>query len=124
MNLLIDLLGSPFADKPPRRFSDEELLEVYDLAFPNRVALLYLSLHRREIWDSRLEEKYQALKAREQMTLGVIARVAKVLNEWRPDQYVVFKSIKPYPATPNDTDVICLADPLGYEEMYQHLLKK
>jgi hypothetical protein len=58
------------------------------------------------------------------MTLDVIARLGEALNEWRPDQYVVFKSIKPYPATPNDTDVICLADPVGYEEMYQHVLKK
>jgi hypothetical protein len=124
MRIFFELLGSPFADKPLRRFSDEELLGAYDLAFPNRVALLYLSLHRRPGWDARLEEKYQTLKAREQMTFDVIAQVAKVLNEWGPDEYVIFKSIKPYPATPNDTDVICFAGPPGYEEMYQHLLKR
>jgi hypothetical protein len=122
--MLFDLLGSPFVNKPLRRFSDPELLEVYDLAFPNRIALLYLSLHRRPGWDPRLEDKYQSLKAREQMTLDVIAQLAKVLNEWNPDQYVVFKSLKPYPATPNDTDVICFADPAGYEDMYQYLLKR
>jgi hypothetical protein len=124
MTSLFELLGSPFVDKPLRRFSDQELLEVYDLAFPDRVALLYLSLHRREDWDQRLEEKYQALKAREQATFDVIARLAEALRDWQPKQYVVFKSIKPYPATPNDTDVICFADPAGYEEMYQHLLSK
>jgi hypothetical protein len=124
MRVFYELLGSPFVDKPLRRFSDEELLEVYDLAFPNRVALLYLSRHRRQGWDPRLEEKFQTLKAREQMTFDVIAQLAGVLNEWRPDQYVIFKSIKPYPATPNDTDVICFADPAGYEEMYKHLLKR
>ena len=124
MNLLFDLLGSPFVNKTLRRFADQELLEVYDLAFPNRVALLYLSLHRRHGWDARLEETYQALKAREAMTIDVIAQAARVLNEWQADQYVIFKSIKPYPATPNDTDVICFADPAGYEEMYQHLLKR
>lgn len=124
MKLLFDLLGSPFVDKPLRRFSDQELLEAYDFAFPNRVALLYLSLHRRPGWDARLEEKYQALKTREQITFDVIAQVARVLNEWQPDQYVIFKSIKPYPATPNDTDVICFSGPAGYEEMYEYLLDK
>lgn len=120
---LFDLLGSPFVDKPLCRFSDQELLEAYDLAFPNRVALLYLSLHRREGWDPRLEEKYQALKARETTTLDVISQLGKTLNGWN-DQYVIFKSIKPYPATPNDTDVICFADAQGYEELYELLLKQ
>lgn len=122
MRTFYELLGSPFVGKPLRHFSDQELLDVYDKAFPNRVALLYLTLHRREGWDTRLEEKYQKLKSREEMTFDVIARVGEALNAWRPDQYVVFKSIKPYPATPNDTDVICFANPAGYEEMYQHLL--
>jgi hypothetical protein len=124
MNPLSDLLGSPFVDKPPRRFTDPELLGVYDLAFKNRVALLYLSQHRRSGWDPRLEEQYQTLKHREQTTFDVIARLAEVLNAWVPDEYVIFKSIKPYPATPNDTDVICFADAPGYEEMYEYLMQK
>lgn len=124
MRIFFELLGSPFVAKPLRRFGDAELLELYDLAFANRVALLYLSLHRRPGWDPRLEEKYQSLKARERMTFSVIARVAEALNAWNSDQYVIFKSIKPYPATPNDTDVICFANAAGYEEMYLHLLSK
>jgi len=123
MSLLFELLGSPFVKKPLRRFSDQELLEVYDFAFPNRVALLYLSLHRRPGWDPRLEEKYEHLHQREQMTFAVIAQLARVLNQWNPDQYVVFKSIKPYPATPNDTDVICFGDSREYEQMYQRILE-
>ncbi len=61
MKLLFELLGSPFSEQPQREFSDEDLLIAYDHAFPNRVALLYLSRHRREGWDRRLEERYQAL---------------------------------------------------------------
>lgn len=122
MRLFFELVGSPFVAREPRRFSDDELLAAYDQAFPNRIALLYLSLHRREGWDPRLEEKYQALKTREERTFAVIARLAEQLNRWAPDKYVVFKSIKPYPATPNDTDVICLGNDADYEAMYQHLL--
>lgn len=122
MRLFFELIGSPFVERAPQRFSDEDLLSAYDQAFPNRVALLYLTMHRRSGWDERLEEKYQTLLAREQSTFGVIARLGEQLNRWNPDGYVVFKSIKPYPATPNDTDVICFEDADGYERMYQHLL--
>lgn len=122
MRLFFELIGSPYVHRALRRFSDKELLSAYDQAFPNRIALLYLSLHRREGWDPRLEEKYQKLKNREQMTFNVIARLAEQLNVWYPAKYVVFKSIKPYPATPNDTDVICMGDDRDYEDMYQRLL--
>lgn len=122
MRLFFELIGSPFVAREARRFSDEELLSAYDLAFPNRVALLYLTMYRREGWDARLEEKYQILHQREQATFDVIARLGEQLNAWDPGKYVVFKSIKPYPATPNDTDVICLGDQADYEVMYQHLL--
>ena len=124
MRIFSELLGSPFVKRPLRRFTDRELLDIYDLAFKNRVALLYLSLHRRDGWDQKLEERYQALKSREQTTFDVIASLGQALNGWRADQYVIFKSIKPYPATPNDTDVICFSAPVGYEEMYQYLLGK
>lgn len=122
MRLFFELVGSPFVPREPRTFTDEELLSAYDQAFPNRIALLYLSMHRRPGWDPRLEEKYQALHQREQRTFDVIARVAEHLNRWDSANYVVFKSIKPYPATPNDTDVICLGEDADYERMYQHLL--
>lgn len=121
---LFELLGSPFVDRKPSRPTDDELLAIYDQAFPNRVALLYLEMHRREGWSAALEEKYQVLKRRESMTFDVIARLGAVLNDHDPDAYVVFKSIKPYPATPNDTDVICLSDAAGYERMYEHLLSR
>jgi len=122
MKLFVELIGSPFLDVPLRRISDEELLEMYESAFANRVALLLLSLHRREGWHAELEKRYQALKMREQKTLEVIAGLGDTLNRICPDQYAVFKSIKPYPATPNDTDVICFAGKEGYEDAYRKLI--
>lgn len=119
---LIRLCGSPFVENSRGAYSDAELLDAYDAAFPDRVASLYLSLHRRPGWDPRLEEKYQALVHREEMTRSVIVQVAEQLNAFDPDGYVVFKSMKPYPATPNDTDVLFLGTAAEYEKAYQHLL--
>lgn len=122
MNSLFQIIGSPFVGKGIGHFTDDQLLAAYDQAFPNRVALLYLTLHRRPGWDPRLEQKYISLKQRETMTFEVISKLAETVNSWDANGYVIFKSIKPYPATPNDTDLICMSDKVGYERMYKHLL--
>ncbi len=103
---LIKMIGSPFIDSVPD--IDTKTLEgFYDQAFADRVALLYLTIHRdRNEWSPFLEEKYQALSNRRLNTLEVIADLGTTLNGSIPDNYAVFKSLKPYPATPNDTDVI------------------
>ena len=97
-------------------------MDFYDFAFENRVALLYLSLYRRVDWDPKLEEKYGNLKERERKTFDVISHLASKLNTFDEDNYIVFKSIKPYPATPNDTDVIWLGSKEKYKEANKYLL--
>lgn len=83
---------------------------------------MYLSLYRREEWDPRLEEKYQLLKKREENTYDVISRLAEKLNLFDKENYIIFKSVKPYPATPNDTDVIWLGSKKKYKEANEFLL--
>ena len=69
---LIRIIGSPFVEEAPA--ADQETLErIYDQAFADRVALLYLNIHRKEGWSSFLEEKYHTLRARREKTLDVIA---------------------------------------------------
>lgn len=122
---LIDLIGTPFNNSGPDydKYSDNELLALYDIAFKNRVALLYLSLYRRKGWAEELEKKYQTLKQREDLTYQVIARIGDLLNAKYQNDYVIFKSIKPYPATPNDTDIIFLGDKAKYKEANAYLLE-
>lgn len=121
---LIRMIGSPFVDGDGFNVTDEHLLSHYDNAFNNRVALLLLSIHRRPDWDPELETRYQTLHARERLTRSVIARVSKVLDEICAGDYVIFKSLKPYPATPNDTDVLYFGDADGYQRVYSHLLDR
>ena len=120
---LIDLIGTPFMEFKKLDYSDEQLLDMYEYAFPNRVALLFLSLYKREDWDARLEEKYRVLKKREKDTLDVITRLADKLNKFDKNNYVIFKSIKPYPATPNDTDVIFLGNKKEYKKLNTYMLE-
>lgn len=102
---LIKIIGSPFVEEK-NEVSQDTLEKVYDQAFADRVALLYLTLHRKDRWSNFLETKYQTLKDRRERTLNVIASLGETLNRFGVNDYAIFKSLKPYPATPNDTDVI------------------
>lgn len=118
----VKMCGSPFVEKNGKYYTDEELLNIYDYAFPNRVALLYLTQHRKDGWADQLEDWYEKLHQRLLMTTDVIAAVAEKFNSFDPESYVIFKSLKPYPATPNDTDVLFMGNKKQYEKAYQYLL--
>lgn len=120
---LIKIIGSPFV----KGFSDvpaDVLEKIYDKAFADRVALLYLTIHRKEGWPASLEEKYQKLNARRNRTLDVISSLGEALNEFSVKDYAIFKSLKPYPATPNDTDVINFGDKEQFKAALDHLHAK
>lgn len=117
---LIKIIGSPFIDDRPK-VSYAALEKIYDKAFTDRVALLYLSIHRKNGWPEILEEKYQALNSRRQKTFDVISSLGKALNDFNIEKYAIFKSLKPYPATPNDTDVIIFGDPDHFKSVINHL---
>lgn len=120
---LIQIIGSPFA--PPSNsinLLDEHKKRLFELAFENRVELLFLETLRKLDKLNGLEEEYKKLKERYSMTLSVIAMIGSVLSS-SDVPYVVFKSIKPYPATPNDTDILCLGDKKDYKKAYDILIK-
>ena len=117
---LIKIIGSPFVDEIPDVPFDV-LEEIYDKAFADRVALLYLTIHRSKEWPASLEEKYQNLSDRRGKTLDVVASLGRSLNEFSVKDYAIFKSLKPYPATPNDTDVIIFGDKNQFKAVLEHL---
>ncbi len=120
---LIKIVGTPFVEGT-NDVDEETLDEIYDDAFKNRVALLYLSIHRKEGWAASLERKFIKLNDRRQKTLDVVASLGESMNEYGVDQYAIFKSLKPYPATPNDTDVINFGNKIVFNEVIDHLYSK
>ena len=120
---LIKLIGTPFLENSPT-VNDKILENIYDRAFADRVALLYLTLHRRNDWSRILEEKYKRLNERRERTLDVVADLGNDLNKFSVKDYAIFKSLKPYPATPNDTDVICFGNREQFKATLEHLYSK
>ncbi|MBN1567876.1 MAG: hypothetical protein JXA73_08505 [Acidobacteria bacterium] len=121
---LICMIGSPFYTGDLVPVSDQKLIEVFNEAFKNRVALLLLSKHRKDGWDPWLEDQYNKFKEREATTRIVARDVGLALNDVAANEFVVFKSIKPFPATPNDTDVLFFGKKSEYERAYDWLIKK
>lgn len=123
MTQLIQMIGSPFVNEDNNRnWSDADLISNYENAFVDRVALLYLSKYRRNGWAQELEDKYNMLENRRLLTLSVISTLAEKLNTIASEKYVIFKSIKPYPATPNDTDVLFTGNRKLYKDIFKKLL--
>lgn len=117
---LIVLLGTPFSANRHVR-NDRPLESIYDKAFEDRVALLYLTMYRKEGWPKSLEDKYLKLNDRREKTLEVVAGLGQTLNQFSSKEYAIFKSLKPYPATPNDTDVIIFGDRKRFKAVLHHL---
>lgn len=120
---LIKIVGSPYLSDVPN-VGDDVLEEIYDEAFKDRVGLLYLTIHRKEGWSRSLEDKYQKLNERRQKTLKVVASLGDSLNEYGREKYAIFKSLKPYPATPNDTDVINFGEKAKFKSVIEYLYSK
>jgi len=55
------------------------------------------------------------------MTLQVAAGISKALQEGG-FRHVIFKSIRPFPFTPNDTDILMLEPSSRYSEATDYLL--
>jgi hypothetical protein len=113
---LLQIIGSPFASSLNSiDFSYDHIKKLFELAFENRVELLFLDALNKLNKINGLEEKYKKLRARHEMTLSVIAKAGYHLGASNIP-YAVFKSIKPYPATPNDTDILCLGNKEAYKK--------
>jgi len=73
---LMQIIGSPFA-KPVTsfNFSEQYLNQLFELAFENRVELLFLNNLNKAGKIAGFEERYEHLQQRAVKTLGVIARL-------------------------------------------------
>jgi len=100
---LLRVVGSPFAESTP--FVPAEAAHgLYELARRNRMGLLLLTSLGDSI-PASLEEERASMIEKSEATIRLIPRVASIL-EGSGLNYSLFKSIRPYPYTTVDLDVI------------------
>src|SRR3954454_18214704 len=83
-----------------------EVDNALDYVFKSRVGLLFLNccVANGAKLSDRAGEMHSSLQERSSRTRVVIAKLARVLNSADAGQWVLFKSLKPFASTPNDTD--------------------
>jgi len=98
-------IGSPLSGggvRPDTKIIDD----CFDFAFENRIGLLFLE--RCVALGATLSEVSQGhldrLNERRRRTESVMVRLSEILQKKVPNKWVLFKSVKPFPSTPNDTD--------------------
>ncbi len=126
-NLTVQVLqriGSP-AGVPPALSQDSPYLrnlieQEFEWAWENRIGLLYLlSIPENLLTDELIERRFE-LSDREAKTFEVIQRVSNHLNNTNIG-YIIFKTFRPFPFTPNDTDILVLGSEKDYEYAHSYL---
>jgi len=126
MNLTVKLLrtiGSPFAlgQELPRNY--DEALELYTCATKNKIGLLYLgALKDQEKLESSLKSKYREDCRKRDEQMITLNRISKLFNSSNIN-YVIFKSIMPFLAVPNDVDILHMGSDDEYKKAAEIMLQ-
>jgi len=128
IEIIIKTLGTPFSEKNfihKRELKAFNLHNLFETAFENRVGLLFLEKLKglNVDFDEYLQFEYESLWKRYRETQDVIKKLAINLNKVAPNQYSLFKSIKPFLSTPNDTDFFPLGDRKLHKRIVNFLLE-
>ena len=103
--LLIRSIGMPDFLCSSRQ-SMEKAFRLVDLARLNKIILFYLeSLAKMHKKDEKLKKQLQKFRRQHDKTILLITQLAE-LFESNGVEYTFFKTIKPFPHTPNDADIL------------------
>lgn len=117
---LVRMLGIPDVFSP--KTSIEESMEFLDIAFNNRIAFLYLKeLSDRGNLDA-LSIEFARHQRRHLNLHSDVARLERSLEKEKID-YVFLKTLREFPANPNDIDLILLGNGDDEEKAIQTLEK-
>ena len=119
---LLKTIGSPLLAKKEPFVSGTESLELHGLAVKNKISLLYLETLKQQGKLNKLKVKYDEEYAKYLKFLEGIEKVSKILNATNIE-YVIFKTIKPYPAVPGDVDIVVLDGTDAYMRTNEKFLK-
>jgi hypothetical protein len=118
---LIRVIGSPFSSftESPKNVKETKML--LECASKNRMALLFLESLKKEKKLGSFSETHKKLHKEYLENYGAISRISKTLNNLKI-KYGLFKSIRPYPYTTSDIDVLLLGK-TKRDEAEKHLVK-
>lgn len=115
---LLRTIGSPLITEKEPFVNGIESLELYDLAVKNKISLLYLEALKQQGKLNKLKNKYDEEHARHLKFLEGVGEISRTLDA-AGVEYVIFKTIRPYPAVPGDVDLLILDNKEAYKKSYE-----
>lgn len=112
MNLTLEMIrviGSPFENNNRWFYKRNLLSQIMDCANNNKIGLLFLETVKKFSALDEFEPVYQRERERYLKTLVTAQRVGQILEQAGVD-YALYKTLKPFPITPNDVDVLLFGD--------------
>ena len=114
---ILNIIGSPFNSSRHLHPDNYNSLELFDIAQKNKIGLLFLEalakqnelVHELQLELGRQREINETLQV-------TMQRTATILNGANY-KYVIIKSIYPFPATPNDVDILVFGDGNEYKKI-------
>lgn len=120
---LLRIIGSPLIPAGQGLLADsDESIGLYQLAIKNKIPLLYLEALKKQGKLNLLNAKYDEEKVKYQNFTDAMVRLSRILNA-AGIKYVIFKTIKPYPAVPVDIDLLILDNDDMYKRTVEALLR-
>lgn len=123
---LLRTIGSPFPSeqKEVSPENKEEALELYEYATKNKIGLAYLESIKDQgkLEEFGLIEKYEEEQKKHNEQLITASRISELFNSSGVN-YAIFKSIMPFPATPNDVDIIHFGSDDEFERAAEIMLQ-
>lgn len=116
---LMRILGSPL-------ISDDTLdapfesAELFQYAFKNNIEMLYCQRLEAAGCLVSLLDECRAVRKRQKQTLRTVCRLSSVLQQ-AGIPHAITKTLRPYPGTPNDIDLLYLGDLSDYEDAARYL---
>jgi len=119
---ILKIIGSPFAPTTETPKDGKEALELFTYAVNNRMPLLYLETLKRQEKLNGLKTNYEQRYAKYLKFLDTMVKTSNFLDSLNVE-HVVVKTLKPYPSTPNDIDILCLGSDEEYRRAKEALLQ-
>jgi len=112
---LLRVVGSPFVSSKESPASAYEASELYNCAIKNRMAFFYLTELKKSFELGKLKNAYMLMYAKYLRTYDAILRASNVLTMANVD-HAIFKTIRPYPSTTVDIDILVLGSDNFYKK--------
>ena len=123
---LLRTIGTPFASEQKQDLPEnrDEASNFYAYATKNKIGLFYLESLRDQgmLEEFGLVSEYQEEKKKHNEQLITASRISELFNSFGVN-YAIFKSIMPFPATPNDVDIIHFGSDDEFERATETMLQ-